>query len=96
MEKQTIYINIAKRTYPLQVSEGEMDIMRRAEQLVNETLNSFGQSFQFQSTQDLLAMSAFQLALTALHNEQQVGEQSLAAKLDSLDHLLQRLENSYD
>ncbi|MFN4122194.1 MAG: cell division protein ZapA [Flavobacteriales bacterium] len=96
MEKQTLYINIAKRTYPLQVSEGELDIMRKAEQMVNDTLDSFGQSFQLQSTQDLLAMSAFQLALSSLAKDESASIQILHDKIDAISRLLENLDHSND
>lgn len=95
MEKLSIKINIAKRSYPLSVNVDELEVMREAEKLVNETLANFEHTFKVSSPQDLLAMCAFQLALANIGKrnlEEGTSEQEVAAVVDHINTLLDEIE----
>ena len=71
-----INIKIDGRSYPLDISREDEERYRLAAKLVNETVARFREVYSDKDSQDMLAMSAFQIAL---NNEkvQEVEKQNL-------------------
>lgn len=58
-----IHIKIDGRTYPLSINRVDEERYRRAAKIVNETIAEFRKMFQSNDQQDIMAMTAFQVAL---------------------------------
>jgi cell division protein ZapA len=58
-----INIKIDGRNYPLHIERKEEERHRKAAGTVNTTVNKFRELYQNKDSQDILAMTAFQIAL---------------------------------
>lgn len=58
----SIKVTIAGRTYPLTVKKSEVSEVQEAAMLVNSSLKEYEKEYMVRDKQDLLAMSALQLA----------------------------------
>ena len=78
MEKKRLKINIKinHRVYALEISREDEEKYRLAAKMVNETVTRFRETFSDKDSQDILAMSAFQIALSNA-KVQQVEEPNL-------------------
>jgi cell division protein ZapA len=78
VEKKRLRINIKidGRVYPLDINREDEEKYRLAAKIVNETVSRFREVFRDKESQDILAMSAFQIALNDT-KVQQVEEQNL-------------------
>ena len=65
MDKNQFRINIRieGRIYPLNIDRKDEEKYRSAAKMVNETIGKFKAMFRDKDAQDILAMSAYQLAL---------------------------------
>ncbi len=72
MDKSKFGINIKidGRVYPLEIDRADEEKYRQAAKMVNETVLKFRELFRDKDAQDILAMTAFQVALgyTELQN----------------------------
>lgn len=72
MDKNKFGINIKidGRVYPLEIDRADEEKYRQAAKMVNETVLKFRELFRDKDAQDILAMTAFQVALgyTELQN----------------------------
>ena len=66
MDKNKLRINIKidGRNFPLTINRIDEERYRLAAKLVNETIYKYRESFSNQESQNILAMSAFQIALS--------------------------------
>jgi cell division protein ZapA len=93
MSKLSLKIVIAGRTYPLTVNEGEDAKIIKAADDINRAIKMLQENYAVKDMQDLLAMTALQLATkspstTATNsNELEKVEQSLDALLKDLNSL---------
>jgi cell division protein ZapA (FtsZ GTPase activity inhibitor) len=62
MSKLSLKVVVAGRTYPLTVSEGEQNKVVNAAEDINRTIKSLQENYAVKDMQDLLAMTALQLA----------------------------------
>lgn len=62
MSELSIKVTIGGRIYPITVSDGEEDKVRAAAKRVEENLKLLQSSYAVKDKQDLLAMTALQLA----------------------------------
>lgn len=78
MDKKKLRINIKidGRVYSLDINREDEEKYRLAAKAVNETITRFKEVFQNKDSQDILAISAFQVALSNI-KVQQVEEQNL-------------------
>jgi cell division protein ZapA (FtsZ GTPase activity inhibitor) len=60
MSKVALKINIAGRTYPLNVPEAEADAVAAAAADINKAIELLRKNYAVNDTQDLMAMSALQ------------------------------------
>ena len=63
-KRLSINIKIDGRTFPLEIDRDEEERYRKAAKMVNEMVSKFRTKFRDQESQDILAMSAFQVALS--------------------------------
>ncbi len=63
MEKVSLKIVIAGRTYPLTIKRDEEDAIRNAAERINSNIVKLQGSYAVKDMQDLLAMTTLQIAL---------------------------------
>ena len=63
-KKLSINIKIDGRIFPLEINRSDEERYRIAAKMVNETIGKFRKTFHNQESQDILAMTAFQIALS--------------------------------
>jgi cell division protein ZapA len=87
---QNIKVFIAGRPYTLSVSLEEEEIVRKAAEHLNETINDYSKSFEYKDHQDLFAMVALQAVANSLGIEQEKSfkDTEMESKLSELDGLL--------
>ena len=69
MSSQQIKITIAGRTYPLTIAVEEEDNIRKAAQNIEDSIVQFQEKYAVKDKQDLLAMTALQLATQLVTKE---------------------------
>jgi cell division protein ZapA len=62
MNEISIKVNIAGRSYPLTINSEQEDAIRKAEQKIEASLETFQKNYAVKDKQDLLAMTALQVA----------------------------------
>jgi cell division protein ZapA (FtsZ GTPase activity inhibitor) len=62
MEKLSLKVVVAGRTYPLTVSQGEQEKVLKAAEDINKAIHILKDNYAVKDMQDLLAMAALQLA----------------------------------
>lgn len=62
MAKLSLKVIVAGRTYPLSVNEGEQDKVLKAAEDINRSIKLLQNNYAVKDMQDLLAMTALQLA----------------------------------
>ena len=87
-EKLSIKIKIDGREYPLKVARDDEEKYRKAAKTINDTLIQYRQKYSSNSTQDFLAMTAFQFALKNIELEEEVDRSPLFDELKKLDEEL--------
>ncbi|WP_321374097.1 cell division protein ZapA [uncultured Draconibacterium sp.] len=65
-----IHIKIDGRVYPLNINRDEEERYRKAAKIVEETISGFRKMFQDNDNQDIMAMTAFQVALRYTEEQQ--------------------------
>ncbi len=88
MSDVSIKITIAGRVYPLTVDENEREIVEKAAERVDNSVRMFMKSYAVKDKQDLLAMTALQMATSANNNDDGQDKQELLNELRSLEKLL--------
>lgn len=71
MQEISIELTIAHRKYPLRISALEAESAQGAAELINQKIKAFGEQYGVRDTQDLLAMTALQLATQLIDQEKQ-------------------------
>jgi cell division protein ZapA (FtsZ GTPase activity inhibitor) len=69
MSKLSLKIVVAGRTYPLTVNEGEDAKILKAADDINRAIKMLQENYAVKDMQDLLAMTALQLATKASSNQ---------------------------
>lgn len=62
MAKSSLKVIVAGRTYPLSVEENEVDKVNKAAEDINKAIKLLQDNYAVKDMQDLLAMTALQLA----------------------------------
>lgn len=88
MSEISIKVNIGNRTYPLTVQANEEETIREAAKLVNDHIKNLQENYAVKDMQDLLAMSAIQVASKFVSNNKVSADNSSSIDLTELDHLL--------
>ena len=86
----SIKVTIAGRMYPLSIKPAEEENVMLAAKRVNESMNSLQEGYSVHDKQDLLAMTALQLAARGLEKEQEFKsmENSFSTHISELDTLI--------
>lgn len=88
MDDLSIKVQIGGRTYPLTIDRNEEEIIRKAAKRVDETLARFQQNYAVRDKQDLLAMTALQMATHALKTGAKQEPAAYEAQLQELRQML--------
>ena len=88
--KQNIKIFIAGRPYKLAINSEEEELVRRAAELLNETIKKYSKTFEYKDQQDLFAMIALQHVATSirLEDEKSYKDKEMLEKLSEIDENL--------
>lgn len=90
MDQLSIKVKIADREYPLKVKLHEEERIRQAAKMLNEKVKQFRELFGKDDKQDLLAMSAFDLIVDKLRQEETLAlsNEHIENRLDYLEDLI--------
>lgn len=88
MSSLQVKIVIAGRTYPLTIGVHEEENIRKAAKNIEDSINFFQENYAVKDKQDLLAMTALQLATQALVREQEGRLTDETKQLTDLDATL--------
>jgi cell division protein ZapA (FtsZ GTPase activity inhibitor) len=90
MSKISLKIVVAGRTYPLNVNEGEQKKVLKAAEDINKSIKLLQENYAVKDMQDLLAMTALQLATKSTQTTQ-VEEADYTEIENSLNELLKEI-----
>jgi cell division protein ZapA len=82
MSEISIKVNIGTRTYPLSVKPEEEEVIRLAAKNINDSIKNLQENYAVKDVQDLLAMTALQLATQQLVKKPLTPENTDALKSD--------------
>ena len=87
---QNIKIFIAGRPYTLSVVKEEEEIVRKAARVIDETVENYSKSFEYNDHQDLFAMVALQHVASSIRIEEEKSykDNEMKNKLSEIDQLL--------
>ncbi len=85
-----IKVIIAGRPYKMNVHREQEELVRKAAGYVDDSINSFAHSYEYNDQQDLLAMIALQNAVGMLELEEKKDfrEKEMELKLKEIDKIL--------
>ncbi|MCB0762370.1 MAG: cell division protein ZapA [Flavobacteriales bacterium] len=89
MSDLSIKVSIAGRVYPLTIKREEEESVRKAARLIDESVRLFQQNYAVKDKQDLLAMTALQLATRSEEKEGSPSE-DIAKALREAEAVLDR------
>ena len=94
MSKLSIKVVVAGRTYPLTVNQGEEKKVQKAAQDINKSIKLLQDNYAVKDMQDLLAMTALQLASKSGNTSSSTTQEApdYTEIEQTLDHLLQDIE----
>jgi len=81
----SINIKIDGRSFPLNISLADEERYRLAAKMVNETITQFRETFGDQESQNILAMTAFQIALNNTEMQNRNGSSLFIDELKNLN-----------
>jgi len=85
MGQLSIKVNIAGRTYPLTIERSEEEMIRKAADNINASINDLKENYAVKDMQDLLAMTALQLSTKSNTISKEVEDDKVANELKTLD-----------
>lgn len=85
MDELSIKISIAGRTYPLTIKREEEELIRKAAKQVDEKVRTFQQNYAVKDKQDLLAMTALQMASSVLKLSNDSSSEQYAERMQSIE-----------
>ncbi|WP_027420386.1 cell division protein ZapA [Crocinitomix catalasitica] len=94
MDKIALKVIIAGRTYPLTIKTEEEEAIRKAADRINSNIKKLQGSYAVKDMQDLLAMTALQIALQAKPDAGQQDQelhqvnQDIKSIIDKIDEVL--------
>jgi len=94
MGKLSLKVVVAGRTYPITVNEGEETKVTKAAEDINKAIKMLQDNYAVKDMQDLLAMTALQLATKPTNSSTANKiEADYSAVEDKLDGLLKELDS---
>ncbi|NRA13076.1 MAG: cell division protein ZapA [Crocinitomicaceae bacterium] len=94
MAKLSVKVVVAGRTYPLSVSEDEQDKVLKAAEDINKAIKLLQDNYAVKDMQDLLAMTALQLASKS--DGKKATDNKNSKELDDIQKKLEDLLNDLD
>jgi cell division protein ZapA len=67
--KLSIKVNVADRTYPLNIDRKQEEVIRKAAKMINEKVLQYKQRYKDKDTQDFLAMASLQYVIKVIELE---------------------------
>ena len=93
MAKLSIKVVVAGRNYPLTVDELEKESVEKAAEDINRRIQLLRDNYAVKDVQDLLAMTALQIAVKKQSSEPVASAQvDLSAPVKALEELLEQLD----
>jgi cell division protein ZapA len=95
MAKLSIKVVVAGRNYPLTVEESEKAVVEKAAEDINRRIQILRDSYAVKDVQDLLAMTALQIAVKKHASEgssKTVAQIDLSKPIKALEDLLEELK----
>ncbi len=92
MSKESIKVVVAGRTYPLTVTEMEKKRVLQAAEEINRSIKMLQENYAVKDTQDLIAMTALQLATKTVSSNVQPSEPDYS----TIEKALEDLALSFD
>ena len=93
--KRRVKVRIADRVYPLSIVADQEEILRKAENMINEKIESFKGIYIDKDNQDFLSMASLQILMKTLQERSSSDIESVFGELvkieDRLDHLSEKL-----
>jgi len=93
MGKLSLKVVVAGRTYPLSLNEGEEDKVLKAAEDINKAIKLLQDSYAVKDMQDLLAMTALQLATKP---KTQIVAKNVEPDYSEIEKSLEGLSNELD
>jgi len=93
MAKLSVKVVVAGRTYPLSVSESEEKKVLKAAEDINKAIKLLQDNYAVKDMQDLLAMTALQLASKA---DNQKSSDNDSESVSEIEEMLESLSNELD
>lgn len=97
MEKQSLKVVVAGRTYPLTVTQQEVEKVQAAAEEINKSIKALQKNYAVKDMQDLLAMTSLQLAVKESKKEvikvDESAQNALAKVSEELKKLNEELQN---
>ncbi len=90
MSELSIKLNIAGRIYPLTIRRDEEESIRKAAKNIEDSVKSFQENYAVRDKQDLLAMTALQLATQLIKPQSAQEKSDLTKELEQLNLELQK------
>ena len=94
MAKLSVKVVVAGRTYPLSVSEDEQEKVLKAAEDINKAIKLLQDNYAVKDMQDLLAMTALQLASKS--EEKKSSKDSNSSELSDIQKKLEQLSDDLD
>ncbi len=90
MDQLSVKVKIADREYPLKVKQHEEERIRLAAKMLNEKIKKFRELFGKDDKQDLLAMTAFDLMVEKIKQDEvlALSNEHIENRLDYLEDLI--------
>ena len=95
MPEVSIKIKIVSREYPLTIKQEEEELVRKAAELINQQVNEYEKNYSVNNKQDLLAMSALQLATQVVKTQQSAAAPELNSNLKNQLIEIERYVSDY-
>lgn len=93
MSDVSIKVSIAGRVYPLTVNQEEEQLIANAAEKVENSILKFQESYSVRDKQDLLAMTALQMATSAMKNTSNSSSDTSVNSLEDLKDLEKSLDS---
>ncbi len=90
MSELSIKISIAGRVYPLTIERDEEEVIRKAAKMIDASVSVFQQNYAVKDKQDLLAMTALEMATKALQSENKSSSKDTSEEMNEVNELLNK------
>lgn len=87
-DKRRVKVKIAGRSYPLSIPSGQEEILREAEKMINDKIESYRKVYLDKDNQDLLSMATLQFLMKSLQDKSTGGIESFVGQLVDIEHRL--------